>query len=122
MPILVALQVYHWLQTSSDEVEQEDKDPDSETGESQDLGDIGGVTLEGESRQSDSSVSQNKVGIGTPDIVGTTSAKNASATGKVSPSTNIGTGVPECLNVGHSNNLHGTISGVDCMGAEEGPV
>lgn len=56
----------------------------SETEESQDLRDIGGAY-----RQSHSSVAQNKVRTGAPNVVSTTYAKNVSIEGNVSPSTNV---------------------------------
>lgn len=72
------------------EVEWEDKDPNSETEESQDFGDTGGVTPEGANKRADSSMAQNRVRIDTPDVVGTTSAKNVSEASKVCPSANSG--------------------------------
>lgn len=79
------------------------------------------ATPEGVNGRSDSFVAKNKVRIGAPDIVKTTSAKKVGASGNGGPSANNSTRLPRCLDAEGSDSLHRTICGVDCISAKEGP-
>lgn len=92
-----------------------------ESEEPWDFGNMGGAMPEETNGKPDSSISQNKAGIGGPDEGNTTGMEYASVTGSVSPSTNSGTGTPECIDVEDGENCHGSICSVKGSGAQEGP-